>query len=186
VDALIAKLQAIQQQKAELLKQEMAVLVALNAEKKRLMDLFDKFGLNGPVPPVPPVPPAPQPNPKPPDVPPTPAPPVDPLKVKLKAAFDAETATAKRDQAKDLAALYRQAAKLAADATVVTSGDLLGRVRDAAKSLVGADSLKGLRSAAGAELGLLLPTDADLTADQRAAVAKLFGRLADALEELAK
>ena len=85
-----------------------------------------------------------------------------------------------------MAALYRQAATLAADATVATSGELLKRVRDAGGSLIGPDALKDVRRAAGAELAAVLPTDAPLSDAQRDQAAKLFVRLATTLEEIAK
>jgi hypothetical protein len=122
------------------------------------------------------------PGPKPPD----PRPPTDPLRAKLKAALDADAAPAatKREQAKDLAALYRAAARLARDSAVPTSGELLARVRDAARTLVGPDALKDVRRAAGDELSALLPTDAPLTDPLRTSAAALFTKLASLLEEL--
>ena len=127
--------------------------------------------------------PGPQPGPG-----PGPAPPADPLKARLKAAYDTDPLVIdkRREQAKDLAALYRQAAKLAADPTVATSGDLLQRVKAAAGTLVGADSLKAVRTVAGVELAAVLPTDAALADDQRSAAAALFAKLAATLDELAR
>ena len=125
--------------------------------------------------------------PKPPDPkPPEPKPPTDPLAQKLGAAFDADPAAAgaKREQAKDLAALYRQAAKLCADEGVGTSGELLKRVKDAAGTLVGPAALKEVRRVVGQELAAVLPTDDALTAEQRAAAAALFGKLATILDSL--
>ncbi len=125
-------------------------------------------------------PPGPGPNPKPPDPPP------DTLRTKLKAALDADAAPGemKREQAKDLAALYRAAAKLAEDSAVPTSGELLRRVRDAAGTLIGPDALKEVRRVVGGELAALLPTDAALTDTQRTSTAALFRKLASLLEEL--
>jgi hypothetical protein len=124
---------------------------------------------------------APGPSPK-----PKPDPPPDPLRAKLKAAFDADGAPVelKRDQARDLAALYRAAAKLAEDPAVTTAGELLKRVRDAAGTLVGPDALREVRRVAGNELASLLPTDSALKNDGRAAAAGLFRKLAVILEEL--
>jgi hypothetical protein len=126
------------------------------------------------------VPPNPGPNPKPPDPPP------DVLRTKLKAAFTADGATpeAKREQVKDLAALYRAAAKLAEDSSVPTSGELLRRVRDAAGTLIGPDALKEVRRVVGGELATLLPTDAALSDAQRTTTAALFRKFAAILEEL--
>jgi hypothetical protein len=125
-------------------------------------------------------PPGPGPNPKPPNPPP------DVLRAKLKAAFDSDSAdpAQKREQAKDLAALYRAAAKLAEDSAVPTSGELLRRVRDAAGTLIGPDALKEVRRIVGGELAALLPTDAALTDTQRTTAAALFRKLAAILEEL--
>ena len=117
---------------------------------------------------------------------PGPKPPDDLLRAKLKAAFDSDAAPAatKREQAKDLAALYRAAAKLARDSATPTSGELLARVREAARTLVGPDALKEVRHVAGDALAALLPTDAPLSDAQRAAAAALFTKLATILEEL--
>jgi hypothetical protein len=122
----------------------------------------------------------PGPDPKPPNPPP------DLLRAKLKAAFDSDSApaAAKREQAKDLAALYRAAAKLAPASATLTSGELLARVREAARTLVGPDALKEVRHVAGDELAALLPTDAPLAEAQRASAAALFTKLATILEEL--
>jgi hypothetical protein len=124
--------------------------------------------------------PGPGPNPKPPEPPP------DSLRVKLKAAFDADPAPSesKREHAKDLAALYCAAAKLAEDASVPTSGELLRRVRDAAGTLIGSDALREVRRVAGNELSALLPTDAPLSPQHRTSAAALFRKLATILEEL--
>jgi hypothetical protein len=118
--------------------------------------------------------------------PPQPKPPGDPLRAKLKAAFDADPAPVerKREQAKDLAALYRAAAKLAEDSAIPTSGELLRRVRDAGGNLVGSDALKEVRRVVGHELSALLPTDAPLSDSQRTSAAALFRKLAAILEEL--
>jgi hypothetical protein len=120
------------------------------------------------------------PNPRP------PVPPADPLKTKLKAAYDADPApaTAKAESAKDLAALYRQAALLVAKPDVATAGDLLARVKTAASSLVGVDALKGVRAAVAGELSGLFPADGPLTDAQRQKAAELFSKLAGILDGL--
>lgn len=168
IDGIAGRISDIDKQTAELAKQRAALVGDLRTELKRIADVVEKLNLNGPAP-VPPVP-------------------VDPLRAKLQAAYDADPApvASRKSQALDLAALYRQAAALAQDATVATAGDLLTRVRDAGKTLVGADALKGIRTVAGAELGALLPTDVPLTADQRTAAAALFAKLASTIEEVAK
>jgi hypothetical protein len=180
IDQLLEKIADLRRQKADLEKQEQAAAAELKVRLKELVEKLSKLGLADPLP-APPAPPAPVP-PKPPE------PPADPLAAKLKTAFDSDTADAavKRERAKDLAALYRQAAALASNVDVATSGDLLKRVRDAAGVLVGADSLKGVRQAVGAELARLLPTDSPLSDEQRKAVGELFVRLAGILEDVAK
>lgn len=167
IEQLVQRITELRKQQADLKKQEDAAALELKAELKRLHDLLDALNID-PKPPVPPKPPEP----------------ADPLRAKLKSAFDADPAQldARRSHAKDLAALYRQAAKLCADESVATSGDLLARVKTAAASLVGADALRECRKVVGAELGALLPTDDALTDAQRKAVAALFARLADVLD----
>lgn len=121
-----------------------------------------------------------EPGPKPPE------PKLDPLKARLKAAYDADPAepAKKQGQAKDLAELYRQAAALALRDDVASSGELLRRVRDAAGTLVGADALKSVRTEVAAELKAVLPADAALADEQRKAVADLFRKLAAVLDSL--
>lgn len=170
IEQLAQRITELRKQQADLKKQEDAAALELKAELKRLHDLLDALNLPDVRPPKPP-------EPKPPE-------PADALKTKLKAAFDADPAQldARRGHAKDLAALYRQAAKLCADESVTTSGDLLARVKAAASSLVGADALRECRKVVGTELGALLPTDDALTEAQRKTVAALFGKLAAILD----
>ena len=169
VEQLVEKVAEYDRQQVEITKNRAQAVADLKAELKRLQDLIDKLNL-------------PDVGPKP--VPPKPPEPADPLRAKLRAAYDADPADAaqKRTHARDLAALYRQAAKLAQDAAVATSGELLGRVRDAAGTLIGADALRECRRCVGAELGALLPTDDALAPDQRKAAADLFTRLAAILD----
>jgi hypothetical protein len=110
------------------------------------------------------------------------------LQARLAAAYKADAAApdAKREHAKDLAALYRAAAKLTDDPTIATSGELLRRVRDAAGLLIGPQALRDVRQIVASELASLLPTDAPLTAAQRTSAAQLFRKLASYLEELAQ
>jgi hypothetical protein len=161
-----AKIVELEKQLADLKKQYSTAVEELRAELKKLAD---ELGV-------------PLPDPK----PPTPPPPADPLAAKLKTAFDGDPAQldVRKGHAKDLAELYRQAAKLTADPAVTTSGELLGKVRDAAGTLVGADALRECRKVVGAELAMLLPTDDTLTDDQRKAVAALFAKLAGILDSL--
>lgn len=128
-----------------------------------------------PPPPAPPVPPAP------------PTPP-DPLKAKLAAAFAAAAGTAeqKREWAKDLAALYRAAAKLSIDPTITTASMLKSKLSVAAETLIGDMALVEVRKAVAGELAAVLPaTDGELTSDQRTAAASLFSRLSTILEVIA-
>lgn len=116
-------------------------------------------------------------GPKPPQ-PPTP-PVVDPLRESLKKAFDAEPgdAATKKEFAKDLAELYRQASILALKPDIKTSGELMKRAQDAANILIGSDKMVPLRKVVAAQLSLILPTDATLTDNQRKKVADLFDKL---------
>lgn len=135
--------------------------------RKRIGDLQKLYPeLFGPVP----VPPAPPPK------------PVDALKVKLRAAFEADKGAA--SDAHQLAALYAQAAALARDPAVPSTAELLRRVREAGSSLVGADTLKGVRQVVAEELRVALGKSDDdpLTAEERAAAAELFAKLAGILE----
>jgi hypothetical protein len=169
IDQLIERIGEVRKQRADLDRREAEAVAELRAQFKSLHDRIDALGLSGPGP----KPPPPAPN---------------PLRDKLKAAFDSDPAQLdkRRDQAKDLAALYRQAAVLAADETVPTAGALFQRVKDAAGALVGPDALREVRRAVAGELAALLPTDDALTADQRRAAAALFTKLALTLEEISK
>lgn len=133
---------------------------------------------------VPDVPQPMPPDPKPP-VPPTPPtpPPADPLVKVLQAAYDADTRAAKDKESDrlDLVELYRQASTLALDPSVTTTGQLVARVRDAAKAL-GIVGLSDCRKAIAGELQAAFPEDAPLTADSRKKAADLFGRIKAALE----
>lgn len=172
LDQLIQRVQDLRKQKAELQKAEDAAAADLKARLQALKDLLDSLNIDPhPAPPKPPTPPAP---------------PADPLAAKLKAAFDGDAADVakRREQAKDLAALYRQAAKLAADNSVAAAGDLLSRVKTASAALVGADALKAVRGVVASELAAILPTDDPLTDAQRKSAADLFAKLAVVLETL--
>lgn len=123
----------------------------------------------------------------PPDPGPIPPPkPADPLRAKLLAAYGAEAAADKAERVRDLAELYRQAARFAG--TAATAAELRGLIRDASALMFAEDKaappviLKGVRGVVGAELAALLPADAPLTPDQRAAAAALFRRLAETLD----
>lgn len=109
--------------------------------------------------------------------------PTDPLVKLLQTAFDLDTRTAdaKRHDLLDLVELYRQAGMLALDANITTTGQLVVKVRDAAKAL-GVVGLAEVRKAIGAELTAVFPEDVPLTAESRAKAAATFGRIKAALE----
>ena len=132
-----------------------------------------------PQPPAPgPVPPLP--------APPMPAPPapVDSLLPTLKAAFTKDPA-ADQSQIKNLAALYRQSANLAADPTQTTVKGLHDQMKAGRQLLIG-ESLPATRAAITAELNAKLPTSAAaaLDAPTRALCAQQFTRIAALLEQL--
>ncbi|AWM40288.1 hypothetical protein GobsT_12440 [Gemmata obscuriglobus] len=175
IDQLADQIAGIRRQRAELDKAEGAALAGIAAELKRQRELLEKLGIDGPAPkpPAPPAPPAP----------------ADPLRARLKVALDAGAGTAaeKAEWARDLAALYRAAAKLTAEPGLTTAGTLRQKLKEAAAALIGEAALREVRQAVAAELAAVLPTtDADLTAEQRAAAGELFRKLAAHLDELAK
>ena len=125
------------------------------------------------------------PGPVPPPTPPAPPAPVDPLVLKLQAAFllDTRAADAKATDLADLIELYRQAAILAADPTVMSTGDLKTRVAMASQKLV-INGLADLRKILAAELGSVMPMDVPLSADVRTAAANAFNKLNAALKQV--
>lgn len=177
IDSIIEKITALRAQRAELEKQEGALRSDLDTKLKEQKDRLDKLNLVEPKPPVPPKP-----------VPPVPPVPSDPLKAKIKEAFDADATdpTVKKAQAKELAALYSVSAKLCRNPSITTVSGLVGKVREAAELLIGTESLKPIRKVVSGELSLIMPNEADLTDAQRAAAELLFTKLAAALEEIAK
>lgn len=112
--------------------------------------------------------------------------PPDELRERIAAAL-AKDKAAKADVAQ-LAAVYREAARVAADPAVTTSADLMGRVRRVSASLLGPDALPTVRGAAAEELlaALGMTSDEPLTDRQRKRAGELFTRLADVLEALNK
>lgn len=147
--------------------------------------------------------PPPGPGPKPPD--PKPA---DPLKEKLRAAFDADPApepgrhldadgrdlfpqadAAERKGAarRSLAELYRQTVATCKKPAVATPEDLVAIAASSAAQMVGPTSrerpgaLAGVRAVVAGELAGLLPSNDPLTADQRDRTAELFRKAAEAL-----
>lgn len=141
-------------------------------------------GVPGPAPnPLPgPTPPLPGPSPAPPN-PPTPKPkPTDALFVALQAAYtvDAGAVADKTDARKNLVALYGNGAKIAQDLTLITTDDVLGRVR-ATSSVLADEKLPKFRKTVGDALLTVLPTSKTdpLDAVHRGALAAMFGKLAD-------
>ncbi|MDY3555293.1 hypothetical protein R5W24_004434 [Gemmata sp. JC717] len=176
IDQLAGDVFALRKQRAEIDKAEADKMNAIAAELKRQRELLEKLGLDAPTP-KPPTPPAPPPA------------PVDPLRARLKAALDASAGTSaeKAEWVKDLAALYRAAAKLALDPSLSTASALRLKLKEAAAALIGEVSLREVRQVVAVELAAVLPTtDGDLTDAQRTAAAELFRKLAAHLEELAK
>jgi hypothetical protein len=117
--------------------------------------------------------------------PPNPKPPlVDPLKEKLTKLFNEDSSLDKKDAAKDLAELYRQAAILANSVEVKTSKALLEKCQKAATTLIGNDKLVSLRKVISSELAAILPTDAPLTDEQRKSTVELFTKLSVIFKQL--
>jgi hypothetical protein len=188
IDATIDRIADIRAKRAELEKQEAAAVGDLKTLLKALNERIDKLGLVDP-PKPPPVP-----------VPPTPPPaPVDPLKAKLKAAFDADPVQldTRRSQALDLAALWKLMVGKVEDKKITTASELRRQYKEAAADLLKDPeptekvpkprvNLEDVRRCVAFELGVLLPNEGDLTAEQRASVSALFAKLALCIEEIAK
>ncbi|CAN5512508.1 hypothetical protein BH11PLA2_BH11PLA2_09080 [soil metagenome] len=115
-----------------------------------------------------------------------PSPPADPLLIELRKQFQNDTTPDKAKHIAQLAALYREAVTFADRADVTTAGDLAGRIRQAASTLLPVDALTTLRKRLAEEIAKTLPLDSDkpLDAATRAAAAALFDRIATALEGL--
>ena len=118
-------------------------------------------------------------------VPPTPTP-KDELKEKLVSLFNTDTAPLleRKENAKDLAELYRQAAILANSVEVKTSKALLEKCQKSATALIGSDKLILVRKAVSAELATILPTDAPLSDEQRKSTVELFTKLSVIFKQL--
>jgi type IV secretory pathway VirB10-like protein len=118
--------------------------------------------------------------------PPVPPPPPDALRARLADAM-ARDRGAKPD-VMQLAAVYREASKVAADPDVPHSKELLTRLRKVKESLLGPGVLPGVRAVAAEELlaALGMSSEEPLTDQQRARAAALFTRLATHLEDLGK
>lgn len=181
---LVARIKELRAKQADLAKQEADAVAAMLAEKKRLDGLIDDLGVSPkPTPPKPVDPPKPD----------------DPLAAKLAEAFKADTGDAvqKRDDAKQLAALYEAATGICSDKTLKTPRELLAKVRNAGDSLA-KGRLDGVRTVLRSELQAALVSgpvtdesikaalDASLTDATCKKYAELFGKAAGILEGLAK
>lgn len=167
IDQLVERYAANRKEQAALKAAGETILADLRAALEALNKRLAELGV-GPV-----VPPGPAP--KPPAPPPDPA---DPLAVSLRAAYAADTAPTKADQAKVLAELYRQAADLAGDPAVTTTAQLMARIRSAA-SVLKIDGLTAVRKLIAAECAVQLGTDPDaaMTAVTRVKAKALFLRV---------
>jgi hypothetical protein len=165
IDEDLAKLADLRKRQAELKKEEEALAEKLRQTHQSNHEKLAAAGVIAPGPP----PPAPPPK------------PVDELKKKLRAAFEADGSD--RDAGLQLAALYREAAKLSQSPDVPSTAELLRRVREAAASLV-PGALPAVRKVVAEELRLALGKSSDeaLSAEERKAAAELFAKLAELLE----
>lgn len=156
--------------KVDELNKELADLdTRLRGEFLDLQKKLADDGILGPIP----VPPAPPPK------------PVDPLKAKLRAAYESDKGT--RDDLVKLVAVYKAAVGHARNADVQSTKELLGQIREvAAEFLPDAEVLKGVRRLVAEELvgAVGPPSDVPITEAQREAAAKLFTQLVAILETL--
>lgn len=118
-------------------------------------------------------PPGPQPNPNPP-------PDVDPLAATLAALVGADISPTKAADARALAGVYRELARVGVDA-VATAGQLATAIETARRSAV-ADRLAPARELFGREFRLPTDPDARLTDADRATAKRSLARFADLLE----
>ncbi len=111
--------------------------------------------------------------------------PADPLSKRLQLAFDLDSRESikKRLDLAELIELYRQAAAFADRTDVTTIAELIGRIREAAKSLV-PEGLVAVRKTVAEELGTVFPFDGPLDAETRKKAKELFAKLSTALATL--
>jgi hypothetical protein len=114
-----------------------------------------------------------------------PAPPADSWVQEFRKLIRDDTSAEKAQHLAQLAVLYREAGRFTETAEASTVGDLAARIRAAAASLLPADSLVALRKRIADEIAKQLPLDGEqpLDAVTRAKAAKLFIRIAQALED---
>ncbi len=110
--------------------------------------------------------------------------PVDELTAEFRRLLAADLAADKLTHLAQLAALYREAVAYADRVDVKTAGDLAGRIRTAAASLIPPEALIGIRKRIAEEIAKELPleSEASLDAATRRKAAALFTRIAIALE----
>jgi hypothetical protein len=113
-------------------------------------------------------------------------PPADELKKRLAAAVEKDRAT--KADVLQLAAIYKEAAKVVLDPDVPHTRELLRRLREVSTALLGAETLAATRAAIAEQLVALvgMSSDEPLTEVRRKNKAQFFNRVADALEELSK
>jgi hypothetical protein len=132
-----------------------------------------------------PVPPGPNPVPPGPVPPPTPN---DPLWSTLAAQFGADQSPNKKEQAKQLAAVYRQAVAVTInDASLKTINDFYRVVRDAAAQLVPLPALQPIRETIANELNAQIGTKVDVPLDSlmKSRISQQLTRFEKLLEALA-
>jgi hypothetical protein len=175
IEERIARVIEARKALAEAQKAADAAQADLAAAWKKIVDQLRDLGVNpGPGPVVPPKPD-----------------PVDALAARLLAAFndDPAPADARREQAKDLAALYQLCAEACADESIETAGALLEKITAAAGRMLkdppppGRKKLSDVRKVVNSELGALFPFDGPLADEQRKKAAALFLRIAAALDK---
>lgn len=182
VDDQLTKLAAVKKQKADLLKQVAELDKTAAALVLEIQDQLRQLGrrleeINGT-----PLPPGP--------TPPGPVnPPADPLKARIRAAYDADPGSPadKRQWAIELSGYYSAAveSKLADDRTITTAGQLIERIRKT--TTLDRTKLTGARTVAAQEIAAVLGTiDTPLDDAKRKAVTTLFQRIESAFDEVTK
>lgn len=169
LDSLVDQVVEYRKQRAELEKKEAETLAVVRNRLKALEERLNQIDVQPPVPPGPP--------------PMPPHPPADPFVAALKAAYLADKGGTKAAQALLLAELYKQAAELADDPSVLNTGELMGRILVAAKAL-GIDGLLPCRTLIAEECAKIGSVDppVTLTADTRAKAKAIFLRVSAAMK----
>lgn len=170
IEELLEKLSAQVRQADDAKK---AAEVTREEIRKRYADLTRRLAELGFVP-------GPGPGPGPVIIPPK----ADPLRDKVQAAYVADHGT--KTEAQALAALYRACADLCKEKDVGSGLQLLERLQDASRRMVGANTLVSVRKIVTGELSVALgtPSETPLSAEQCELASALFGRLAMILDGL--